>query len=398
MSISKRAKNTAPSPTLGITAKVKALKAQGKDVIGFGAGEPDFDTPEYIKQAAIDGLKAGYTKYTPSSGDVDLKDAIVAKLARDNGLKYGREHVIVSCGAKHSLYNVFQALLDTGDEVIIPSPYWVSYPEQVKLADGVPVALETSPDENFMPSADAIRKCITPKTKAIILNSPSNPTGGVASKAQVQDLMSIATEHNLYVVSDEIYEKLLYDGRQHLSPASLGPEAFARTVTVNGCSKAYSMTGWRIGYIACADTELVSAMGRIQDQSTSNPTSFAQKGAVAALKGSDDSVNEMRAAFEQRRERIVALLNAIPGVTCRTPGGAFYAFPDVSALYGRHAGEKTIDSSDALAEYLLEAVGVAVVPGSGFGADAYVRLSYATSMENIERGLQRMEAAIRKLE
>jgi aspartate aminotransferase len=393
-----RAKNAAPSPTLGITAKVKALKAQGKDVIGFGAGEPDFDTPDYIKQAAIDALKAGYTKYTPTSGDIDLKDAIIAKLERDNGLQYDRANIIVSCGAKHSLYNLFQALLDPGDEVIVPAPYWVSYPEQVKLAGGVPVAVETSPDENFMPSADAIKQHLTSKTRAIILNSPSNPTGGVASAEQVQDIVKVAADNNLLVVSDEIYEKLLYEGRKHLSPASLGKDAFASTITINGCSKAYSMTGWRIGYLASADKELVAAMVRIQDQSTSNPTSIAQKGAVAALKGSDESVEKMRAAFEQRRNRIVALLNAIPGVTCRMPGGAFYAFPNVSALYGRRAGEKTIDSSDALAEHLLESVGVAVVPGSGFGADAYVRLSYATSMENIERGLERMEAALRKLE
>ena len=398
MSISARARNTAPSPTLAINAKAKALQAQGKDVIGFGAGEPDFDTPDYIKQAAIDALIAGYTKYTPSSGDVDLKDAIVAKLKRDNGLTYGRENVIVSCGAKHSLYNVFQAMLDPGDEVVIPAPYWVSYPEQVKLADGVPVIVETLPDNEFMPTGDAIRAALTPRTKAIILNSPSNPTGGVAPRALIEEIVSIAVENDLYLVSDEIYEKLLFDGRTHLSPASLSEAAYRQTITVNGCSKAYSMTGWRIGYLASADKELVAAMGRLQDQSTSNPTSIAQKAAVAALNGPNDAVEEMRIAFEGRRNIIVEKLNAIPGVTCRLPGGAFYAFPNISALIGKRSGERVISNSDVLAAYLLEDAGVAVVPGSGFGADSYIRLSYATSTDNIVKGVDRMEAAIRKLE
>ncbi len=398
MSISARARNTAPSPTLAINAKAKALQAQGKDVIGFGAGEPDFDTPDYIKQAAIDALNAGYTKYTPSSGDVDLKDAICGKLKRDNGLTYGRENVIVSCGAKHSLYNVFQAMLDPGDEVVIPAPYWVSYPEQVKLADGVPVIVETLPDNEFMPTGDAIRAALTPRTKAIILNSPSNPTGGVAPRALIEEIVSIAVANDLYLVSDEIYEKLLFDGRTHLSPASLGEAAYRQTITVNGCSKAYSMTGWRIGYLASADKELVAAMGRLQDQSTSNPTSIAQKAAVAALNGPNDAVEEMRIAFEGRRNIIVEKLNAIPGVTCRLPGGAFYAFPNISALIGKRSGERVISNSDVLAAYLLEDAGVAVVPGSGFGADSYIRLSYATSTDNIVKGVDRMEAAIRKLE
>jgi aspartate aminotransferase len=398
MSISARARNTAPSPTLAINAKAKALQAQGKDVIGFGAGEPDFDTPDYIKQAAIDALNSGYTKYTPSSGDVDLKDAIVAKLKRDNGLTYGRENVIVSCGAKHSLFNVFQAIIDPGDEVIIPTPYWVSYPEQVKLADGAPVYVETLAENDFMPTGDAIRAAITPRTKAIILNSPSNPTGGVAQRALVEEIAAIAVEHGVYLISDEIYEKLLFDGRTHLSPASISDAAYQQTITVNGCSKAYSMTGWRIGYLATADKEIIAAMGRMQDQSTSNPTSIAQKAAVAALNGPNDAVEEMRKAFEDRRNIIVEKLNAIPGVTCRLPGGAFYAFPDISALIGKRAGEKVIGSSDDLAAFLLEEAGVAVVPGSGFGADGYIRLSYATSTDKIVKGVERMDAAIRKLE
>lgn len=398
MSISERARCTAPSPTLAITAKAKALQAQGIDVVGFGAGEPDFDTPDYIKQAAIAAINSGYTKYTPSAGDVDLKDAIVAKLLRDNNLRYTRENVIVSCGAKHSLYNLFQAMLDPGDQVLIPSPYWVSYPEQVKLAAGKPVIIPTLPEDDFMPTREALLSAIVPgKTKAIILNSPSNPTGGVASRKQIKDIVSVAVQHGLYLVSDEIYEKLLYDGREHLSPASLGDRAFQQTITINGCSKAFSMTGWRIGYLASADKELVAAMGRIQDQSTSNPASISQKAAVAALNGPGDAVEMMRVAFEGRRKLIVEKLNAIPGVSCRTPGGAFYVFADVSSFYGKQAGDKTIGNSDELAAYLLDEGKVAVVPGSGFGADGYVRLSYATSTANIEKGVDRMEIALGKL-
>lgn len=398
MAISERARNTPPSPTLGITAKAAALKAQGHDVVSFGAGEPDFDTPDHIKQAAIDALNAGYTKYTPSSGAPDLKEAIVAKLARENQLHYKPNQVIVSAGAKHSLYNIMQAMLDPGDEVIIPAPYWVTYPEQVRLAEGKPVFVSTLPENDFMPTRDDIRALITPRTKALLLNSPSNPTGGVASRQTLKEIASLSIQHNLYLISDEIYEKLLYDGREHTSPGALGEEIFQRTVTVNGCSKAYSMTGWRIGYAAAADTELISAMGRLQDQSTSNPTSIAQKAAVAALTGPQEPVETMRRAFEERRNLIVEKLNAIPGVTCTTPGGAFYAFPDVSGILGKRFGEKVMAGSDDLSAYLLEEALVAVVPGSGFGADRYIRLSYATSTANIVKGLERIDAALRRLE
>ena len=397
MSISERARNTAPSPTLAITAKANALKAQGVDVVGFGAGEPDFETPDHIKQAAVDALNRGFTKYTPSSGTVELKEAIVQKLYRENGLRYSQQNVIVSCGAKHSLYNVFQAMLDPGDEVIVPAPYWVSYPEMVKLADGVPVIVQTLPENNFMPTRAELLAKLTPKTKAIVLNSPSNPTGGVATRQQIKDIVSVAVQHGVMLISDEIYERLLFDGRTHTSPASLGEEAFKQTIVVNGCSKAYSMTGWRIGYLASADKELVAAMGRLQDQSTSNPTSIAQKAAVAALNGTQEPTEKMRVAFEERRNLIHSLLNAIPGIECVLPGGAFYAFPNVSKLYGKHAGEKLLSNSDDFATWLLEEARVAVVPGSGFGADDYIRLSYAASPANIEKGLARIAEAVGQL-
>jgi aspartate aminotransferase len=389
--ISQRARNTAPSPTLGITARARQLKAQGVDVIGFGAGEPDFDTPENIKQAAMAALQAGDTKYTPSSGTEALRKAICEKLQRDNGLTYQPNEVIVSIGAKHSLYNLMQAVLDPGDEVIIPAPYWVSYPEQVKLAGGLPVIVEAPESDGFRVTAAAIRAAITPQTRMVVINSPSNPTGAAISADELRRIAELAVERDLIVVSDEIYEKLTYDARQHTSIASFGEEVKSRTFTVNGFSKAYSMTGWRLGYVA-GDKTVVAAMGRMQDQSTSNPTSFAQAGAVAALTGPQDSVETMRRAFEERRSVIVQRLNAIPGIRCTNPGGAFYVFPNVSGLFTPQVGD-----SDALAEYLLAEARIAVVPGSGFGAPDHIRLSYATSMEQIEEGMNRLEAAARRL-
>lgn len=396
--LSQRAVNAAPSPTLAITAKANALKAEGKDIISFGAGEPDFDTPQNVKDAAIRALAAGQTKYTPSSGTPALKDAIIGKLQRDNSLAYSRNEIIVSCGAKHSIYNLMQAMLDPGDEVIIPAPYWVSYPEQVKLAGGVPVIAQACENANFLASAADIESRITPKTKIVIINSPSNPTGAVYTPQTLREISDLCVGRGIYLMSDEIYEKILYTGSEFVSPASFSDAARALTITINGFSKAHAMTGWRLGY-AAADAEIVAAMSRIQDQSTSNPTSIAQAAGVEALNGPQDSVETMRQAFQERRDYIVKALNDIPGVTCRLPGGAFYAFPNVSQLYERSwrsaaDGDQTVSGSDDLAVYLLSKSGVAAVPGSGFGADANIRLSYATSMENIKAGVARIAEAV----
>ena len=399
--LSQRALHAAPSPTLAITAKANALKAQGKDVISFGAGEPDFDTPQNVKDAAVTALAKGDTKYTPSSGTVALKDAILAKLKRDNGLTYARSEIIVSCGAKHSIYNLMQAMLDPGDEVIIPAPYWVSYPEQVKLADGTPVVVQTDESMGFLATASQIEGSVTNRTKLVIVNSPSNPTGAVYTPQALRDIADLCVGRGIYLMSDEIYEKILYTGSEFVSPASFGEAVKAMTITVNGFSKAHAMTGWRLGY-AAADLDIVAAMSKIQDQSTSNPTSIAQAGGVEALNGPQDSVETMRAAFQERRDYTVSALKDIPGVQCLNPGGAFYVFPNVSAFYGKSwmpegDAPRTIGGSDDLAAYLLEAYEVAVIPGSGFGADDNIRLSYATSMENIQRGVARISEALQAL-
>jgi Aspartate/tyrosine/aromatic aminotransferase len=395
--LSQRALNCAPSPTLAITAKANQMKADGIDVIAFGAGEPDFDTPDHVKQAAVDALGKGFTKYTPSAGIPALKKAICEKLARDNGLEYAPNNVIVSCGGKHSLYNVFQALCQEGDEAIIPAPYWVSYPEQARLAGATPVVINTSDATGFAPTVDQIRAAITPSTKVFVLNSPSNPTGAMWPEATIKALAEMAVEHNFFVISDEIYEKIVYDAHKPFSIASLGPEVKKRTITVNGVSKTYSMTGWRIGY-AAAEAEIVAAMGRIQDAVTSNPTSIAQYAALAAITGPQEFLNDWVAEFDRRRKVIVEGLNAIPGITCRVPEGAFYVFPNISALIGRKTpAGAAIGNSDDFADYLLSDAQVAVVPGSGFGAPEYMRLSYATSMQAIERGLERIGKAVAAL-
>jgi aspartate aminotransferase len=397
MFISQRAQRTSPSPTLAITAKARKMREEGIDVLSFGAGEPDFDTPEFIKEAAVTALREGFTKYTPTAGIEPLRKAICDKLWRDNGLKYEPNQIIVTCGGKHALYNTFQVICDPGDEVIIPAPYWVSYPEMVKLADGVPVFVYADETTGFVPTIDAIREKISARTRAIVVNSPCNPTGAVFPRQTLKEIAALALRHDLYIVSDEIYEKMVYDGHEHVSIASLGEEVKKRTILVNGMSKAYSMTGWRIGY-AAAERELIAAMTRIQDQSTSNPTSIAQKAALAALQAPEDTVKRMVAAFAERRRAIVDGLNRIPGFRCAEPGGAFYAFPNVSALYGKRWGDRVINNSDAFAEYLLEVARVAVVPGSGFGADENIRLSYACSLDTIRNGLARIADAVQALQ
>lgn len=394
--LSKRAGQIKPSPTLAMDAKAKAMKASGVDVVNFGVGEPDFDTPDNIKEAAIKAIKDGFTKYTPVGGIDPLKDAIIEKFRKDNNLEYGRDEIIVSCGAKHSLYNIAQALYGQGDEVIIPSPYWVSYPDQVILNDATPVFVKTYEKDKFMLKPDALESHITKKTKAIILNSPSNPTGLTYDKKTIEGIAAIALKHNLYIISDEIYEKLTYDGLAHISIASLSSEIKARTLVVNGLSKAYAMTGWRIGYTA-GPKDIIRAMTNIQSQSTSNPASIAQKAAVEALTGPQDFIKTMLSEFDRRRKFLVSELNSIPGISCLTPTGAFYAFPNTSKLYGKHAEENKVFSSSDLALYLLEKASVALVPGDAFGDNDYIRLSYATSMENIKKGAERIKEAVNKL-
>jgi aspartate aminotransferase len=396
MGIAKRASAIKPSPTLATAAKAKAMKAQGIDVVDFGVGEPDFDTPENVKEAAKKAIQAGFTKYTPASGTDELKEAVVEKFKRDNGLAYNRSQVLISCGAKHSLYNIAEALFDPGDEVIIPSPYWVSYPDQVILNDATPIIVETTEDERFKLSAKKLENAVTHKTKAVVLNSPSNPTGLAYDKKTLEEIAAVAVRHKLYIISDEIYEKLIYDGFQHFSIASLGPEIKDLTIVVNGVSKSHAMTGWRIGY-AAGPQDVITAMANIQSQSTSNPTSISQKAAVEALRGPQDFIQVMNREFDKRRKYMVERLNRITGMSCLMPVGAFYAFPRVSPFFGKSVNGKLIRNSSDLAAYLLEEAKVALVSGDAFGADAYMRLSYATSMEIIVKGLDRIERAVNKL-
>jgi len=380
--LAQRATTLTPSLTLAIDAKAKKMKAEGVDVCGFGAGEPDFDTPQHIKDAAIQALNSGFTKYTPSSGIPELRAAIAEKLKTDNGLDYKPSQIIVNCGAKHSCYNVIIATCQAGDEVIIPAPFWLSYPEMVKLADATPVIVPTSEENGFKITPDQFRDAMTPATKLIILNSPGNPTGSVYSREELQALAEVASEEDILMLSDEIYEKITYDGTPHVSLASLGPEVYDLAITVNGFSKAYSMTGWRLGYIA-APEPIATAIDSIQSHSTSNPTSFAQKGALAGLKGDQSFIGEMVKAFAERRAYMHEKLTAIPGVTCVKPMGAFYMLPNISSF--------GVSSTDFCAK-LLEDQKVAAVPGAAFGSDAHIRLSYACSMENIQKGLDRLAA------
>lgn len=390
--VSARVRAISPSPTTAIDGRTKQMIAEGHDVVNFSVGEPDFDTPGFAKSAAVEAIAAGFTKYTHNAGMLELRQAICEKLRVDNGLEYQPDEIVVSNGAKQSLFNAYQAILDAGDEVILQAPYWVSYPEIIKLAGGVPVVVDTAADD-FLLTAERIRRHLTPRTRAINLNSPSNPTGAVLPPAELERIAALAVECNLYVVSDEIYEKLLYDGAEHVSIASLGPEIKRLTITINGMSKAHAMTGWRIGYTA-SERYLASAMSALQSHSTSAPSSISQKASVAALRGPAGAVAEMVAEFRRRRDYIVGRLRQIPGFEVRTPQGAFYVFPKVSGLYGRRIGDALVRSSDDLAAALLESARVAVVPGTGFGAPDYVRISYATSMENIVKGLDRIAAAL----
>lgn len=396
MKLSKRVSSIKPSPTLSIDARAKALKAEGVDVVNFGAGEPDFNTPLNIKESAIEAIKNGFTKYTPVGGIDELKTAIIEKFKRDNGVIYKKNEIIVSCGAKHSLYNIAEALFDIGDEVIIPAPYWVSYPDQVLLNDAVPVIVNTEEENSFKITPELLKANLSRKTKALILNSPSNPTGAAYDRKTLEEIADMAITHDFYVISDEIYEKLIYDGFKHISIASLGEEIKKRTIVVNGISKSYAMTGWRIGF-AAGPEDVISAMTNIQSQSTSNPASISQKAALEALTGSQSFVHRMVLEFDRRRIYMVERLNKINGISCLKPLGAFYAFPRVSFYYGKSFNGNVINSSFDLSSYLLERANVAVVPGGAFGDDRYIRLSYATSMENIVKGIDRIENAFANL-
>lgn len=396
MELARRAAGISPSPTLAIDAQAKAMKARGVKVINFSAGEPDFGTPEHIKQAAVDALAAGFTRYTPVAGIPELRQAVAASLAA-RGVNYEPADIVVSCGAKHSLYNAMQVLLNEGDEVILIAPYWVSYFEQVKLAGGVPVVIQTGADGDFKVTPAALEAALTPRTKLLILNSPANPTGAVYSRAELEALAEVILAHDLLVISDEIYAALLYDGLTHTSIASLGLEIKERTILIDGVSKTYAMTGWRIGY-AATPRAIAKAMTDLQSHSTSNPTSIAQKAAVAALNGSQAPVEAMRREFEVRRNRILAGLRDLPGVDCNQPGGAFYVFPYIGKLLGRKFRGQELSNSTDVATILLNEYQVAVVPGVAFGADPYLRLSYATAMDQIETGLERLKAFISELE
>ncbi|MBT9152056.1 MAG: Aspartate aminotransferase [Firmicutes bacterium] len=391
--LSTRAQSITPSITLGIDAKAKRMAAQGAKVINFGVGEPDFDTPTNIAQAAISAIHRGETRYTPAAGTESLRQAICEKLRLENNLSYTPGQIVVSNGAKHSLYNALLAICDPGDEVIIPIPYWVSYAEMVKMVGADPVFVNTKEDEDFKVRVADLESAVTPKTKALMLNSPSNPTGMVYSQAELSAIADFALRHDLYVISDEIYEKLVYDHTEHQSIASLGEEIKNLTIVVNGMSKAYAMTGWRIGYTA-SNMALAKAMGSLQSHATSNANSIAQAASIEALRGSQETVQMMIQEFARRRLRMVDLINDIPALSCRLPKGAFYVMANISRLLGQQVAGATIIDDVALAQVLLDQAQVAVVPGSGFGAGQFLRLSYATSMDNIEEGLRRIRALL----
>lgn len=394
--LSQRIQRVKPSPTIAITTKAKAMKADGIDVIGFGAGEPDFDTPENIKAAAVKALQEGKTKYTPVGGVVELKDAIIDKLKNDNGLEYTRDEIITSCGGKHALYNIAQVILDPGDEVIIPAPYWVSYPDQVLLNDAKPVIVSTREEDEFKITPQALEAAMTPKTKAFVLNSPSNPTGAAYTKAELEALAKVLESKDVLIISDEIYEKIVYDDFEFHSIASISPVLKERTVIVNGASKCYSMTGWRMGF-AAGPAEIIKAMTKLQGQVTTNIATATQWACIEAFRGDQSFLKDWVAEFQKRRDYILERLNAIPGVQCFKPQGAFYVFPNISAYLGREVGSRRLETDLEFCDYLLEAAKVAIVAGTGFGAPGFMRLSYATSMEQIEKGLDRITATLQKI-
>lgn len=392
--ISKMASEISPSPTLALDSKYKQMKKQGIPVVGFGAGEPDFETPDNIKNAAVEAIKNGMTRYTPASGTVELKEAIVNKVKRDAGLEYKIENVVVSNGGKHSLTNIFMCILESDDEVIIPAPYWVSYPEMVKMAGGKPVFLNTTEENNFKFTPDMLKNEITDKTRALVLNTPSNPTGMVYSKEELEEIAKIAVENNIYIVFDEIYEKLVYGNVTHTNIATLGEEVKELTIIVSGMAKAYAMTGWRIGY-TLSNVKLAKAMSNLQSHATSNPNSIAQAASVEALNGDQSSVESMRLEYEKRRDYMVERINSIDGISCKKPDGAFYIFMNMKELLGKEHYGKVINTVSELCDDILDKALVALVPSEGFGIDGFARLSYATSMENIVEGLDRIEKYIK---
>lgn len=393
MDLSRAAAGAEASATLAINARAKSLAAKGIDVVALTVGEPDFDTPDNIKQAAHRAIQSGETKYTAAAGSPELRQAIARKLKRENGLDYQPSQILASNGSKHSLFQIFLSLVDEGDEVLLPAPFWVSFAEQVRICGGkvVPIDCRGCPELKLTPAL--LEESVTEHTKALVLNSPCNPTGAVFTEPELREIVRVALDHNLWIISDEAYEKLIYDGYSHFSVASLSEDAYRKTITVNSLSKTYAMTGWRIGY-AAGPAEIIEPAGRLQSNMTSGPNSIAQKAAIEALEGPQDSVTQMREAFEKRRNLTLELLNAIPGVSCVVPHGAFYAFPNVEALLGHSYGGRQANGSVALAELLLDQARLAVVPGAAFGAEGYLRLSYATSEEMIQEGLKRFAAFV----
>lgn len=397
MKISKRIGKISPSLTLGITAKVRKMEKEGIKVIGFGAGEPDFDTPLNIKEKAKEAIDKGFTKYTPSSGIVELKEAICEKLKKDNRLDYKPEEIIVSCGAKHAIFNAIFTLCNEKEEVILPSPYWLSYPEMIKLAGAKPVIIETSLENNFKVTPKELKRAISKKTKVFILNSPSNPTGMVYKKEELEEIAKLLVKYDIWCISDEIYEKLIYDDVEHISIASLGEEIKKKTLVINGVSKSYSMTGWRIGYCA-GPKEVIQAMSNLQDHTTSNPTSISQVAALEALRGNQEDLKKMVKEFKKRRDYMVEKVNSLPFLKTLKPEGAFYCWVNISEVLGKSIEGRKINNSLEFTEVLLNLAQVAVVPGAPFGDDKYIRLSYATSMENIVEGLERMERFLKEID